>query len=392
MPARVNLRHPSVAVNAALVVAIAGGGFWVYETLSGPSDNNAANASARTVAVQTGTVTKTVTADGTVQSAGTASASFVTGGTITAINVKVGQLVKKGQVLAKVDPADSQRGLDAAEVDLESANDALSRAEDAGSDTSGAETDVESAKQAVDDAQAAVDGTVLTAPMSGTVTTVDGTLGSSVSGTGSSSSSGGQSGQSSNSSSSSSSSSSGFVEIADLGKLQVSADFAEADATKLKEKQAATITWNALSGATATGKVLAIDPSATTSNNVVTYGVTLSIDKNPTGAKIGQTVSVSVATGSVANATYVNSAAITTAGNQHTVTVVTNGAQEVRQVKLGLAGDSATQITSGVQAGEEILLNTTSTTTSSNTGQLPGGGGLGSGLTGGGPPAGGGGR
>ncbi|MCU7724044.1 HlyD family efflux transporter periplasmic adaptor subunit [Actinoplanes sp. KI2] len=388
MPARFNLRHPSTAVNAALVVAIAGGGLWTYESLSGPSTNNAANASVRTVSVQTGTVTKTVTADGTVESARTASASFVTGGTITAINVKVGQVVKKGQVLAEVDPADAQRSLKAAEVDRDSANDALSRAEDAGSDTSSAETEVESAEQAVDDAQAAVDGTVLTAPMTGTVTAVNGTLGSSVSGTGSSSSSG----AGNQSSSSSSSSSSGFVEIADLSRLQVSADFAEADATQLNEKQAATITWNALSGATATGKVVAVDPSATTSNNVVTYGVTLSIDKSPAGARVGQTVSVSVTTGSVANATYVNSAAITTAGNQRTVTVVTNGAQETRTVQIGLEGDSATQITSGVQAGEQVLLTTTSTSTGNNTGQFPGGGGLGSGLTGGGPPGGGAGR
>src|SRR4051794_5408549 len=125
MRARLNLRHPSTAVNATLVVAIAGGGFWTYENLSGPSADTAASASVRTVAVQTGTVTKTVTADGTVASASTASASFRTGGTITAISVQVGQVVKKDQVLAKVDPADAQRGRNAAEVDLDSANHAL---------------------------------------------------------------------------------------------------------------------------------------------------------------------------------------------------------------------------------------------------------------------------
>jgi len=386
MPARLNLRHPSVAVNAALAVAIAGGGFWTYETLSGPSNDNVAVASARTVAVQTGTVTKTVTADGSVESAGTASASFVTGGTLTAINVKVGQVVKKGQVLAKVDPADAERSLESANVDLDTANDALTRAEDAGSDTSSAASDVASATQAVTDAQTAVDGTVLTAPMAGTVTAVNGEIGSSVSGGGSSSDT--------SSSSSDASSTSGFVEIASLSKLQVSADFAEADATGLKEKQAATITWTALSDATATGKVVAIDPSGTTSNSVVTYGVTISVDKNPTGAKIGQSVSVSITAGSVANATYVASAAITTAGNKHSVTVMSNGVKEVRQVEIGLEGDSATQIKSGVRAGEEVLVTTTSTTTGSTTGQLGGGAGdLGGGLTGGGgPPAGGGGR
>jgi macrolide-specific efflux system membrane fusion protein len=370
-----------VAVNAALVVALVAGAFWAYETLSGPDTTQAANASVRSVPVQQGTVTKTVTADGTVESAGTASASFVTGGTITAITVKVGSVVKKGQVLAKVDPADAERSLDAANADKDAADDALTRAQDAGSDTSSAENEVEQAQIAVDEAQAAVDGTVLKAPMAGTVTAVNGTLGSSSSGTGSSSGGGssqggGSQGGSTASTSSSSSSSSGFVEIADLTRMQVTAAFAEADATKLKEKQVATVTWNALSGTSQSAKVAAIDPSATTSNSVVTYGVTLTLDKVPTGAKVGQTVSVAVTTGSVADAVFVNSAAITTVGTRHTVTVLANGVETAKVVEIGLEGDEATQITSGVEVGEQVVLKTATTTTGSGN-QFPGGGGLG---------------
>jgi macrolide-specific efflux system membrane fusion protein len=396
MPARLNLRRPSIAVNAALGAALVAGSLWAYQTLSGPDTAQAANASVRSVPVQQGTVTKTVTADGTVESGSTASASFVTGGTVTAINVTVGQVVKKGQVLAKVDPAEAQRGLDAADADLDAARDSLDRAEDAGSDTTTAENEVEQAELAVDEAEAAVAGTVLKAPMAGTVVAVNGTLGSSSSGTGSSSSSSsgggsGPSGSSSSSSSSTSSSSEGFVGLADLTRMQVTAAFAEADATKLKEKQVATVTWNALSGTTASAKVTAIDPSATTANNVVTYGVTLTLDKVPAGAKVGQTVSVAVTTGSVADATFVNSAAITTVGNRHTVTVLANGQQQVRSVEIGLEGDSATQITSGVEVGEQVVLAATSTTTGGNSGGFPAGGGGFGGLTGGGgPPAGGG--
>jgi macrolide-specific efflux system membrane fusion protein len=397
MPARLSLRRPSVAVNAILGVALVAGAFWAYETVKGPTSGTAASAATRTVAVQQGTVTQSVSASGTVESASTASASFVTGGTVTAINVKVGDLVKKGQVLAKVDPAPSNRSLAAAEADLTAANDSLTRAQTAGSDTSTAEAAVTSAQLTVNDAQAAVDGTVLKAPMAGTVTAVNGTLGSSSSGTGSSSSSssgsgstgggstgGGQSstGSSSTSSSSSSSTSSGFIDLADLTKMQVTAPFAEADATKLKEKQAATITWNALSGTVQSGKVVAIDPSATTSNSVVTYGVTLSMDKVPTGVKVGQTVSASVVTGEVQNATFVNSAAVTTAGTRHTVTVLANGQQTTRQVEIGLVGDQDTQITSGVAVGDQLVMVTASSTTGSGTGF--GGGLTGGGLTGGG--------
>jgi len=383
MPARLSLRRPSVAVNAALGVALIAGAFWAYETVKGPTTGTAASAATRTIAVQQGTVTQSVTASGTVESASTANASFVTGGTVTAINVHVGDVVKKGQVLAKVDPAAANRNLDAAEADLTAANDSLTRAQDAGSDTSTAENAVTTAQLSVDEAKAAVTGTVLKAPMAGTVTAVNGTLGSTSSGTGSSSSSsgGGQSGAGQGStggasSTSTSSSSSGFIDIADLTRMQVTAPFAEADATKLKEKQVATVTWNALSGTSQSGKVVTIDPSATTANNVVTYGVTLSLDKVPTGAKVGQTVSVSVVTGSAENALFVNSAAITTVGNRHSVTVVTNGQQETRQVEIGLVGDQSTQITSGATVGEQLVVTTASTTTGSGTGGFQGGGGF----------------
>ncbi|MDY7083717.1 MAG: efflux RND transporter periplasmic adaptor subunit [Actinomycetota bacterium] len=385
MPVRLNLRRPVAAVNTLLVVALAAGGFWAYQSLVGTDATPAANASTRTVAVRQGTVTKTVTADGTVESASTATASFVTGGTVTVINVRVGQKIAKGQVLAKVDPDDAQRSLDAARADLDAAEDSLERAEDAGSDTSTAENAVRQAELAVDEAEAAVDGTVLRAPMAGTVTAINGTLGSSSSGTGSTSQGSSQPGGSTTGDNSTGGS--GFIELQDLTKMQVTAAFAEADATKLKEKQTATVTWNALNGATATARVSAVDPSATTSNNVVTYGVTLSLDKVPSGAKAGQTVSVAVTTGRVENTVLVSPAAITTAGNRHTVTVVAGGTQEVRQVEIGLEGDSATQITSGVVAGEQVVLTTTSTTTGGNQGRFPGGG-LGGNL--GGAPAGGG--
>ncbi|HWS32706.1 MAG TPA: biotin/lipoyl-binding protein [Actinoplanes sp.] len=395
-------RHPSSVVNAVIGVVLVAGAYTVYETFSGSDDGGtAAAASERTVNVQQGTVTKTATADGTLESASTASATFETSGTVTAINVKVGAKVKKGQTLAKVDPAAAQRTLDAAEADLDAAQDALDRAEAANSDTTEAENQVTTAELAVTEAEAGVEGTVLTAPMAGTVTAVNGTLGGSASGSSSSSSGASQGGGSSTSSSgSSSSSSSGFIEIADLTKMQVSASFAEADATSLKEKQVATVTWNALSGVEQSAKVAAIDPSATTSNSVVTYGVTLTLDKVPTGAKVGQTVSVSVTTGSKENVVLVNTAAITTVGNRHTVTVVAGGVQESRSVEIGLEGDSATEITSGLTAGEQVVVKTTSTSTGGNQqggggfGGLSGGGGFsGGGAPGGGAgPGGGGGR
>jgi macrolide-specific efflux system membrane fusion protein len=372
------LRRPSTAVNALLALMIVGAAFWGWTLLRDTSETSGASASGvRTVTATHGTVTRTVSADGSVVSAVTATATFGTSGTVTAIPVKVGQEVKAGTLLAKIDPADAKRDLALARANLGAAEDALDRAQDAGTDTGSAANAVTEAELAVDEAEAAVAGTRLTAPMAGTVVAVNGTLGGS-------STVGAQD------------SASGFVDLADLTKLQITAAFSEADATELKAGQSATVVWNALQNAETTGEVVAVDPTATSSSEsgqggtgqsgtgqsgTVTYGVTVSLPNPPDGAKPGQTVTVAVVTGSAENAVMINSAAVTATGNRRTVTVLDSaGKQELRPVQVGLEGDDATQITSGLASGERVVLpvaDTTSATTTNprgGTGFAPGGG------------------
>ncbi|NBE81202.1 efflux RND transporter periplasmic adaptor subunit [Micromonospora rubida] len=390
------LRRPYVTVNVVLVLLLAGGSGWAWLSMRGESPARAGTAGdTRTVLVTRGTVTATVTADGALESASTASASFATAGTVTSIAATVGQKVKKGQLLAEVDAADAQRDLKVARANLAAAEDALDRAEAAGSDTSTAENEVTQAELAVDEAEAAVRGTRLTAPMAGTVVAVNGTVGSSSggsSGGSSGSSSGGSAqgssgGQQGGTSAGSSDSSSGFVDIADLSRLQVTAAVAEADATELKAGQPATVAWNALRGATATGKLVTVDPQATTANNVVTYGVTISLDELPADAKPGQTVQVGVVTGTAEDVLLVNPAAVSGSGSRRTVTVLTDAGQEIRQVQVGLASDQAYEVTSGLAEGERVVLP--ETTTSGSSGGATGGGGFPGGGRQGGLPGGG---
>ncbi|WP_433532394.1 efflux RND transporter periplasmic adaptor subunit [Micromonospora sp. CA-263727] len=383
------LRRPSLLVNAALGVLVLGGGVWVYTIFRDDTPAGADSGTAtRTVEVAQGTVTATVSSSGTVQSASTANAEFATSGTVTEIRVKVGDLVKKGQVLAVVDDAAAKRARTAAKANLTAAEAALDRAEEAGDDTTTAETEVTSAELAVEEAEEAVAGTVLKAPMAGTVVAVNGSVGGSSGGgsSGGGSSSGG-SGSGSTSGGSSGSSSS-FVDIADLTKLEVSAAVAEADATKLKAGQPATVTWNVLTDVTATATLASIDPNASSSNDVVTYGVVFSLENLPEGVRAGQTVEVSVEVGRAENVIYVNSVALTTVGSRHTVTVLENGQQVTRPVEVGLAGDQAVEITSGVSVGEQVVVRTsTSDSGGSPQGGFPGGGP--GGANGGGFPGGG---
>jgi macrolide-specific efflux system membrane fusion protein len=326
-------RRSGLIVNVVLVLLAAAVLTWAFTLVRGTATSTAATSGGiRTVTVATGAITATVTADGSLAPVSTAGASFATSGTVTAIYVKVGQIVTKGQLLAQVDPAAAQRALALAEADLAAANDALARA---GSDPTPATNQVTLARLAVDDAKAQVAGTGLLAPMAGTVVAVNGTIGSA----------------------SSAASGTGFIDLADLTRFQVDADFAEADATKVKIGQTATVTWKALPDTTASGTVLAVDPGATTTNSVVTYGVTISVDQLPPGARAGQTVGVSVRTGSAKNVTYVNSAAVTVSGGRYAVTVqAADGTRSTRPITVGLAGDDAYEVTSGLTAGEQVVL------------------------------------
>jgi macrolide-specific efflux system membrane fusion protein len=355
----------SLAVSTALAVLIVAGGFWAYRLVVGDQTpaSGASNTTPRTATVSQGDITATASASGSVESANTAAADFTTSGTVISIPVHVGDAVAKGQVLAKVDPTEAQAQLETAEANLTAAQAGLTRAKAGGDDSTitSAQTAVTNAQSTVDSAQQALDGTVLTAPMAGTVTAVNGSVGES-----------------------SSASSSGFAELADLTQMQVSASFAEADATALKAGQAADVTWTALTGATATGTVATIAPTATTGNSVNSYAVTVKLTNLPTGIRIGQTVTVVVTTGSAQNVLRVPTAALKSAGGKHTVTVVDGNTEKAVIVGVGIEGGSFTEITSGLTVGQRVLLATSSGNSSTSDTNGFTGGGLG-GFTGGGP-------
>lgn len=348
------MRRKTLIVNIVLGAVLVAGGVVAYLMVTG--DEPATATSVRTVAVQQGTVTSTVTADGTIGSASSMSADFVTAGRVSAINVKLGDTVAAGTVLATVDATEPNAELATAKKNLTAAKEALSRAD--GSGRSQAQNQVDQARSAVDAAQRKVDGTVLKAPMAGTIVAINGAVGGQSSGSGQSS----QSGQGATS----------FIQLADLTKLQVNASVPEADATRLKNDQTATVTWNALTNTTANAKVTSISPTASASGNVVSYPIVVTLDTIPAGVKLGQSVKLTVTVERIEDAIYVPNAAVRSTGGRALVTVVANGKQEARLVQIGLKGDNFTVVTSGLSVGEQVVLATA--TTGGTTNQFPGGG------------------
>ncbi len=272
----------------------------------------------------------------------------------------------------------------------------------------------------------AVAGTTLTAPISGTVISINGTVGEDVPGSGnstssaaatsggsSSSSSGGSGGGSSfagvsgagsgsassssttsasTGSTSSGSSTSSFITIENLNQMEVVAGFPEANATSIAVGQPATITLPAEPNTELAGKVVFVSPTSTVVSNVVTYDVTIALNNVPSSVKDGMTADVSVVVASASNTLEVPSAAISTTGPLSTVTALEHGKQVTVRITTGIVGTSTTQVLSGVHEGETLVEHAASSTTTS-TASTPtarvgaggfGGGGFGGGGFGGG--------
>ncbi|WP_423182913.1 efflux RND transporter periplasmic adaptor subunit [Arthrobacter sp. NyZ413] len=318
----------------------------------------------------------------------TASAQPTSQPAQTALNAAQAQLAKDNQALSQAANAQASSALKDKEQ-LASAQTALNSAQNAG----GATSNTTSAQIAVDTANKNLASCSLAAPVAGTVTAVNAVVGGNA-GTGSGSSgssstgSTGASGSSSGSSSSSASgSSSGLITISDTAHLQVVANFAESDIAAMKVGDAATFTFPALktdaSAAPVTGTIAAIAQNATTTNNVVSYPVTISITNPPAALRLGQSANISVTTATAKNALNVPSLAITTTGTKQTVNVLKNGTSTPVTITTGITDNGRTQVLTGLSAGDQIELPAVSSTldTSTTTGRT--GTGFGGGTGGG---------
>ena len=162
--------------------------------------------------------------------------------------------------------------------------------------------------------------------------------------------------------------------------------FPETDAVKVHVGQPATVSVNALPTAQLSGSVTTVAPTATVSNNVVTYVATVALNNPPDTLKIGMTANVTVTTQTKDNVVMVQTAAIQTQAGASYVTKVQNSQQVQTPVTVGLQGDSSTEIVSGLNAGDQVVVSTGSvssgTTPRASTGtsgSLTGGGGFGGG-------------
>ena len=315
-----------VNVSLAVVIALVIAGGIIF--LLPKSTATATEATQLTTTVQEGAVSSTITASGSIAARSEVTADFAVSGTVKELSVELGETVTKGQKLGKLARgdfddalADAQEQLADAQAQVTDAYTAISEAESSSSSSSNgqsssstnseqavssaedqlasAQDQVETAQDAVDTAQDNIDSTVLHAPIAGLIIAVTGAEGST-----SGSSSGGSSSAASGATTgdnSTTTSASGFVTIADVAKMTMTAAIAEADIANVKVGQSVDVTFPALTDVTATATVTEVAPTATSSNSVVTYATTITLDEIPDGLRLGQTAEATITTVSSAD-------------------------------------------------------------------------------------------
>ncbi len=230
------------------------------------------------------------------------------------------------------------------------------------------QADIEAAQAAQASAAAAyavaqdnLAATTLVSPIDGTVAQVNGTAGQDLTG------------------GAIPSNSTGFILLDNLRAMQVVAQVNETNMANVKVGNKVTFNVDAFPGQSLQGQVTIIQPLAVTQQNVVNYLVTSTFD--PTTVKIlpGMTAAVHIVTASRTNVLVVPNTALVygdaqysravadgtpvpgqpTSANAPTpdaVVVNKNGVQTVQVVTIGVSDGSVTEILSGLNEGDQVVL------------------------------------
>lgn len=144
--------------------------------------------------------------------------------------------------------------------------------------------------------------------------------------------------------------------------IRIDANVDQSDITNLKVGQSATATFDALAGRGYQATITAIGLTPTVQQGIVTYVVTFGVETSrlPEGLPIpapGMTASMTITTSRTENALVVPARAIRRSGATATVTVRTAAGDEQRRVTTGATNGTLTEVTGGLNEGDEVLVS-----------------------------------
>lgn len=143
------------------------------------------------------------------------------------------------------------------------------------------------------------------------------------------------------------------------GSFQASVSLSEIYIVGIKANQKVTLTLDAYTDKTFTGKVLSVDTDGSVSSGVTTYPVTILLDPTTVEIYPNMAVSVDIIKEVKTNVIKIPTTAITTNNDQSSVEVMKDGQPTTVTVELGISNDNSTEITSGLNEGDIIITSTT---------------------------------
>ncbi len=317
-----------------------------------------------TVNVTRGDIVKTVLVDGNLEMPNKAYLSFGVTGTVTEVLVSEGDNVTKDEVLAKLDAPSLQSSVDMAQLQVEIAQQQVEAAyaqyqiaQDnldhgvlgqtqevleqqvniAEANWETAKLNLQTAKLSLDSAKLNLDKAVITAPFDGVVAGITIIEGEEIS---------------------TASLATPAITVVGTSGIEMQGYIDELDVASVKLGQAANITLDALPNEQVTGSVAFISPIGTVRAGIVSYATTITLENPSAELKDGMSATAEVIIERRDNVLLIPNTVIQGTLQNRTVVVLVDGRQEERQITLGLSDGFNSEVLSGLEEGEKVVVPT----------------------------------
>lgn len=354
------------------------------------SSNSKKETTYLTESVTRGNVEKTVVASGSVESVNEVDVGAQASGKITKLYAKLGQEIKKGEMIADIDSTTQINTLNTKKAalvsyqaqlkakktaydvalssynrlsklytqkatSLDSLNTAKSTLDNAKAEMEAIEANIKQAEIEVNTAETNVSYTKITAPMDGTVISVPVSEGQTVN---------------------ANQTTPTIVTIADLSKMKIKPEISEGDITKVKAGQEVSFTILSDSQTVYHSVIDSVDPANTTTSDssstsssisssssssttsAIYYYANVLIDNPNRTLRIGMTTENNIKIANAKDVLLVSNMAIQKLDGKSFVNVLNDKNQpEQREVETGVQNDFQTEIKSGLNEGEKVIVS-----------------------------------
>jgi len=349
----------------AVLLGAGFGGYSLWKNWQKEKGSTASTDRTTTATVELRDINFAVNAAGEIGPAEQVSVRPEINGKIEELPVDIGDTVKKGNLLFKLDDKELQQqrssnltDIDKAKLELEKAQRDYKRAQKLLADKlisqevyDDTKTGFDLAKNALERSQRdlaiteeRLTKTEVRAPFDCTILTRPVSIGQAVSGSG-----GFNSGTE-------------VLTIADLNSMIIYAQVNQADVPRLKANETVEVTIEAVAGLKVTGTVERVSPQATIKNNIKGFGARIVLKNVDPRVRPGMTANVKIPVASADNVTAVPLSAVFTEKNAETsqmerfVYVQKGDEFEKRNVKVGVSDFFFAEIQDGLSAGEVVSL------------------------------------